>query len=162
MLASHEVSIWSNLSKPVVAPFVIDENIQELPFRDGTSGVKNLNYLSSASRFTNDVEAFRDLVPFTKMTILIDEVLLQGLPSLTNKATIEARELGVTITMVPVGPSIQPSLTALPPDTELVFVTPLLRLPSEEFPKLVSGLIERRLPSFSMFGLSVFHGDISA
>ena len=152
VLASQEVSVRTSLPKPAVAPFIIDEKLQGLPFREGTSGVRNLNYLSSPSKFANDVKAFRDLVPFTKMTLLVDEVLLQALPRLGNKAMREAKERGVTITMVPVGTSIQPTLAALPLDTEVVFVTPLLRLPVKEFQVLVSGLIERRLPSFSMFG----------
>ena len=152
IIASHEVSVRPHLPKPAVAPFVIDEKLQGLPFRDGTSGVPNLNYLSSPSRFVNDVKAFRDLVPFTKMTVLVDQVLLEALPGLGNKAKREAGERGVTITIVPVGTSIQPTLAALPQDTDVVFVTPLLRLPIKEFQGLVAGLIDRRLPSFSMFG----------
>ena len=46
VMASHVVSVRTHLSKPAVAPFIIDEKLQDLPFRNGTSGVPNLNYLS--------------------------------------------------------------------------------------------------------------------
>ena len=89
------------------------------------------------------------------MTVLVDQVILQGLPGLGNKATREAGERGITINMVPVGnlDSTDSGSTYLQ-DTDVVFVTPLLRLPIKEFQGLVSGLIDRQLPSFSMFGRS--------
>ena len=154
VIASHDASARPKLSKPVIAPFVIDEKLQDLPFQKGTSGVPNLNYLSDPARFTNDLKAFRDVIPFSNMTLLVDEMLLQAIPPLKGKARSESRELGISVTMVPVGSSIQSALKALPYDTEAVLVTPLLRLPVKEFDQLVSGLIERRLPSFSMFGRS--------
>ena len=46
VIASHDVSARPSLPKPVIAPFVIDEKLQDLPFHRGTSGVTNLNYLS--------------------------------------------------------------------------------------------------------------------
>lgn len=45
-------------------------------------------------------------------------------------------------------------LAAITADVEAVYVGPLLRLSSAEFQRLITGLIERRLPSSSFFGKS--------
>ena len=113
----------------MIAPFVIDEKLQDLPFQRGRSGVTNLNYLSDPARYINDLKAFRDVVPFTNMALLVDQMLLEAIPSLKQKAGSEARDLGIAVTLVPVGSSIRQSLDGLPVDIEAVLVTPLLRLP---------------------------------
>ena len=53
---------------------------------------------------------------------------------------------------VPVVGSADEALAQLPQDTEAVYITPLHRLSPEEFDRLVAGLIERGLPSFSLMG----------
>ncbi|MGH7496106.1 MAG: TolC family protein [bacterium] len=47
-IASHEVAQRGPLPKPVIAIFVADPKLQGLPQQEGTSGVKNLNYLNDA------------------------------------------------------------------------------------------------------------------
>ena len=126
--------------------------IQGLPFRNGTSGVLNLNYLTLPHSFERSVKAFKEILPFTKMALLVDKGLLEAFPQLQVKAQRAAKENSIEITPVPVGTYIQPALAAIPSGTEAVFVTPLLRLPRQEFDALVQGLLARKLPSFSLFG----------
>ncbi len=152
VLASHDISRRPFLPKPVVAPFVIDVELQGLPFRRGTSGVRNLSYLSLPHSLERAVKAYREILPFSKMALLVDQALIEALPQLQIKIQRVARANNVEITPVPVERYIQPALAAIPDDTEAVFVTPLLRLPLPEFQALVQGLIERQLPSFSLFG----------
>ncbi len=152
VLASHEVSRRPSLPKPVVAPFVIDIKLQGLPFRRGTSGVRNLNYLTLPHSFERSVKAFKEILPFTKLALFVDQALFEAFPQLQVKAQRAAKENSIEITPVPVGTYIQSALAALPGDTEAVFVTPLLRIPLQEFEALVQGLIDRKLPSFSLFG----------
>ena len=152
VIATNEVSLRGPLPKPVVAPFAIDRQLQDLPFRNGTSGVRNLNYLTLPHSFERDVKTFKELIPFTRMALFVDKILIEALPRLRVKAARTAKENGIKLAIIPVGNRIQPALAALPADVETVFVTPLLRLPPGEFKALVAGLIDRRLPSFSLFG----------
>ena len=128
VLASYEVSRRSSLPKPVVAPFVIDRVLQGLPYRQGTSGVRNLNYLTLLRSFERSVKAFKEIIPFSNMTLLLDQALFEAFPELQVKVQKAAKENGIEITLVPVGTSIQPALEALPDGTEAVYVTPLLRI----------------------------------
>ncbi len=152
VLASHDISRRPFLPKPVVAPFVIDIELQGLPFRNGTSGVRNLNYLTLPHSFERSVKAYREILPFTRMALLVDRAVFEALPQLSVKIQRTAQANNLTIIPIPVGTSIQSALAAIPPETEAVLVTPLLRLPLREFEALVQGLIVRKLPSFSLFG----------
>ncbi len=152
VLASHDVSRRPLLRKPVVAPFVIDVKLQGLPFRNGTSGVQNLNYLTLPHSFERSVKAYRELLPFTRMALLLDQAIIEALPQLSVKIQRAAQANNLAIVPIPVGTSIQSALESIPPRTEAVFVTPLLRLPLQEFEALVQGLMARQLPSFSLFG----------
>lgn len=152
VLASHEISRRPFLPKPAVAPFVIDIELQGLPFRRGTSGVRNLSYLSLPHSFERAVKAYREILPFTKMTIFVDQAVIEALPQLQVKIQRAAKANKLEVTAIPVETYIEPALAAIPDDTEAVFVTPLLRLPLSEFKALAQGLVERKLPSFSLFG----------
>jgi len=54
--------------------------------------------------------------------------------------------------MVPIDKSVHEVFANLPPGIEAVYVTPLIHLPPGDFDRLVEGLIDRRLPSFSLMG----------
>ena len=69
-----------------------------------------------------------------------------------RKLPEQPRSQNLKITLIPVESSAQVAMSALPANTDAVFVTPLVRFSPLELNKLASGLIERRLPSFSMFG----------
>ncbi len=152
VLASHDISRRPFLPKPAVAPFVIDRELQGLPFRLGTSGVRNLNYISLPHSFERAVKAYKEILPFSKMTLFVDQAVIEALPQLQVKIQRAAKANNLEITAVPVETYIQPALAAIPEDTEAVLVTPLLRLPLSEFQALAQGLIDRKLPSFSLYG----------
>lgn len=152
VLSSHDISRRPFLPKPAVAPFVIDIAMQGLPFHRGTSGVRNLSYLSLPHSFERAVKAYKEILPFTKMALFIDQAVIEALPQLAMKIRRAAKANNLDITPVPVGRYIQPALASLPDGIEAAFVTPLLRLPLSEFKALAQGLVERKLPSFSLFG----------
>ncbi len=151
-LSSHEVAHRKPIPKPAIASIVIDVDFQDLPFRDGKSGVTNLNYLTSFQKFERDLKAFREIVPFSRMAIVLDRHFLEAFPKMKEKAMEVARENRIAIILVPAETSADSAIAALPPDVEAVLVTPLPRFSPEEFDRLVASINGRRLPSFSMFG----------
>jgi outer membrane protein TolC/ABC-type uncharacterized transport system substrate-binding protein len=151
-LATMDVSKRTHLPKPVIAPIALDPQLQGLPFKKGTSGVKNLNYLTALAGFHRHVAAFKDVFGFSRLSVLADRTLLETIPSLESRVREAAEQYGTQLKIIPVDTSAQAVLAALPPDTDAVYVSVLPRLPSPEFDRLVAGLIERRLPSFSSLG----------
>ena len=151
-VASHEVCRRRNLQKPVIAPFVIDTEIQKLPLKKGTSGVNNLSYIDLLRRVDHDIQVFKDVAPFNHLTVLTDSLILQAIPELRRVTRQIADELAIDISMVTVEADIEEALESLPPSTEAVLIGPLLRVTPDDFQKLVFELIKRRLPSFSFWG----------
>jgi hypothetical protein len=82
VVACSELAHRRDLPKPVIAPIVIDPRLQELPVVDGASGVHNLNYLASFKSFRRDVHLFHDIVPFRRLAVVTDGLILETVPTL--------------------------------------------------------------------------------
>lgn len=152
VLVSQEMSRRSSLPKPVIAPFILDVTAQNLPQARGGSGVKNLSYIALPSRFERDVRAFQEILPFKKLTMLMNRPFYEELPELPARIPPALAKLGVEVTIIPVGQTAAEPLQQVPAQTEAVYLAPLIQLKPGEFEKLLSGLAERKLPTFSMFG----------
>lgn len=153
--ASQYAGHLKQLKKPVIATAVVDAEFQGFPAKDGTSGVKNLNYISPLRDRQRGLKAFREIVPFKNLAFLVDRLFAQTIPKLDEIEELvrqTAVDAAVVVYPVLVDTSADDVLAALPPDTDAVFVAPLIRLSSPEFQELVAGLIERKLPSFSVIG----------
>ncbi len=153
IIASHNVGLRKKVSKPVIATLVIDSAIQGLPFRDGASGVKNLTYINTYKSIEQDVRVFREIVPFRKLTVLVDRISLQTIKGLRRIIRNVGYEYTIDVTLVEVGTSAEEALAKIPSDTRAVYVAPLLRFTEAQFRALTQGLIRRKLPSFSAWGL---------
>ncbi len=151
-LATNYVCHKGKLPKPVVAALVADARLQNLPLKEGASGVKNLSYIDSFVSFERDIKVFREMVPFRKLVVLANRNTLEAIPWLEKKLRQIAYEYTIDIYIVPVESSADQALAALPPETDAVYLMPLAQITPGEFRKLVYGLILRRLPSFSMLG----------
>lgn len=154
ILASHEVGHRRHLPKPVIAPLIIDPHLQGLPFKKGTSGMKNLNYLVIGKGFERNLDVFKQVFPFTRLTLLADRVLLEAFPSslFKDRARRIAETYGTNVSVIPVETSAETVVGSIPADAEAVYLSPLPRLPAGEFDRLVVALNRRKLPSFSAVG----------
>ncbi len=152
VLTSQDLARRGPLAKPTIATFTVDREIQLFPFSNGTSGVRNFTYIAPPSPIARDLQTFQELLPFRRLAVLVNKPYHDAIPALVENLQKELETMGVESVVIPVGASSEEALEALPAETEAVYVTPLLRLPSEEFQHLVTGLIEKKLPSFSYFG----------
>jgi len=153
-------------AKPVVAAVIIDPEIQGIPFkiresrtlgREGVerirvSGVKNLTYLSYDQDIPAQIEIFQRVVSFSTLAILIIEGSEREFDNVLTVASAQLVELGVDVSFVSVGHAIDDALSRLPVGVEAVAVNAMPHLRPEEFDRLVAGLNQRRLPTFSLLG----------
>jgi len=151
-LATNYVCHKEKLPKQVVAAIVADAKLQNLPLKDGASGVKNLCYIDSFVSFERDIKVFQEMVPFRKLVILASRNTLESIPWLEKKLSQTAYEYTIDIDIVPVELSADQTLATFPSDTDAVYLLPLLQITPGEFRKLIYGMILRKLPSFSMLG----------
>lgn len=153
-MSSHVAAGRRTLTKPVVAAVILDPELQAVEVAEGGgSGIQNLSYIALAE--TDDIPVFLEIVPFTRIALMVDGPLAEAVPGLSQRLQIAGQSLGLDAVLVPVGLTIEPALEMLDElDVEVVYVLPQFQLSEEEWQRLVQGLIDRRLPSFSWFGRS--------
>jgi len=161
-IASGVVCKRGPLPKPVIAPFVIDARIQDIPMKNGASGVKNLSYITLPSPVSRDIKIFQEIVPFFNVTILINSLIPQTVPDLIPRIRSALQEMEIEPNVIPVERTIDSTLEALTENIEAVYIAPLFHLQPGDFDRLVTTLRERKIPSFSLIGISEVRRGIMA
>ncbi len=150
-IATAEAIKRRDLAKPIVAALVLDSDTLQAPRQNGGSGVANLTYLDIQTPFGKELALFRKLVPFQSLGMLIDERELKGIPEIAKVARRLANEYTMDVQLIPVKESADEALANIPPGVDAVFLGPLWRISNDEFSRLSRGLVERKLPSFTMW-----------
>jgi outer membrane protein len=162
LMASQDLCTRGDLPKPVIAPIVIDPRGQHIPLQNGTSGVKNLNYLVYPITFERDIELFKEIIPFKKLVNISSKRYRQVLYPLPGDDHAAQKYGDIDIVYLLLDASAEEVLKNIPKDADAVYLGPNLHLPPSEFKKLVEGFIERQLPSFSFLGESEVRQGIMA
>ncbi|NOQ45833.1 MAG: hypothetical protein GQ559_04050, partial [Desulfobulbaceae bacterium] len=89
------------------------------------------------------------------------------IPEISKFARQLANEHTITVNVVAVNTSVQEALAAIPAGTEAVMIGPLYHLSEQECSLLISGLIEQKMPSYSIWNRhqvdkGVLVGDVTA
>jgi outer membrane protein TolC/ABC-type uncharacterized transport system substrate-binding protein len=153
-LASDIACRIKELPKPVIAPFILDSEIQHVPLEKGKSGRKNLNYLATPWRLERDLKAFSQVYPFGKIAFIVNGDLVEQVGKHHDKTKARAyiKKNAKDYVLVPTGREAGEALNAVPPDVDAVYLLPLLQMDPGEIDKLIKGLNARKLPTFSAAG----------
>jgi outer membrane protein len=144
-----------SLSKPVVSVFAQRTDLLGLPrAADGASLSPSLAFTVVPHRVEHDVEAFRELVGFERLHVLVGEEA-RALPGLDAELAALSARTGVRLERVSVGGDLARALEELA-DAEAVYVLRLPALSLERRAALYELLTAARLPSFSLVG----HRDV--
>lgn len=127
-------------------------NYKKLPYRDGVSNKTNFTYIHTSRSIEQDIRQFFKLMPFKNLIIPADPVILEALPSLRTITTQVQKELGFNLIFLPVTDSLEKTLTQIPDNADAVYLPPLARFSNQSLRDFADGLIEKKLPSFSMLG----------
>ncbi|NJB67249.1 outer membrane protein TolC/ABC-type uncharacterized transport system substrate-binding protein [Desulfobaculum xiamenense] len=140
------------LGKPVVGGPFIDEESLRLPYDMNRSTRRNLTYIVIPGRVNRDLTSFKDIAPFDTLTVLVDAAYATGLTAFDDVVVRYERLLGIRVRVIPVTDDVDAALAALGDGVQAVYLTPLMRLADEARDRLVRGLADRRIPSFSFIG----------
>ena len=152
VVSSHIVSKIGPLSKPVIAPYVIDVELQDIPYVNNSSGKDNFVYLRFVNSVSDDLKRFHELVNFEHLAILVDELPVAAIPSLSGTVDRAAKDYGFDITLIKGKQDIDEITSQIPVSVDAVLVAPLLRVNDDDIRTLSEYLIEDELPSFSFLG----------
>lgn len=151
-IASHELAHRKTLAKPAIAALIIDGKVQRLPLADGTSGIHNLSYIDVAFPASRTIEAFRQVVPYRKLALLVNAGIPAAIPELAAHVGDLVRARGAAVTIVPVQASAAEAIAAVPSDADALYFGPIDRLTSAQTDSLIRAFNARRIPTFSLAG----------
>ncbi|BCS97211.1 cation efflux system protein [Desulfoluna limicola] len=152
-VATSETFKRKNLQKPVFCPFVVDDKVQKLPINGGGSGVKNLNYINVQKSIDKEIKTLNEIAPFSTLSVIANPFDIKALPGVVAYLKNRAKDNGIQLHFVEYAGTAEKTLEKIPPSTEAILVSALLQTPPDEFDKLVNGLIDKMLPSFSIWGM---------
>lgn len=150
LIASTKALALVSPGKPVVAPFIFDAGLQKAPRKGLASGVHNLYYINLNTPIDQEVITFRKIIPFTNLTLILDQRDLDGVPAAQRLANYLAFEHSIKVFAVPMATSAAEAVAQLPEETEAVLVGPIWQAREEEIEKLASLLKEKKIPSMAM------------
>jgi len=152
-IASDNIAKRGDLPKPVIAPFIVDTQIQKIPVKEGMSGVKNLNFVEVPFTTLYTLKDFQNLCEFKNLVIFYNKFYLDAIPALEERTLKIAGKMGINTFSIKIKESISDVFADFPAEVEAVYISPLLHLKESEFDKLVAELKARKLPSFSIMGI---------
>ena len=95
----------------------------------------------------------REIVSFNHITLLIDQSLIESSPGLKESIDKKLTNFNFNYTIIPVPALANNILSSITDGTDAVYLMFLKVLESNELNNLLNGLIERKIPSFSSFGI---------
>lgn len=141
------------LSKPVVASLIERSEILTLPVSSaGKSRKDNFTFVVLNLPVTRDFQEFHQMIEFSKVSVLVDDVIVRNLRGIQQTIQKFEEELGFQVQLIPGGSSAVEFLNQLSPQTQAVMLAGLPRLSSTERQQLIAGINQRRIPSFSLVG----------
>ena len=149
LLHAAPTDVSSRASSAPRPSVVIDASWQDVPDRDGTSGVRHLTYVDQSYPVGATLADFHRLIPFHRLAVLLDRNLLEAIPQLERGVTGLVRAAGGEGVVVPAQGGVNDILASLPAGVDAVYLTPLSAMPESEYARLIAGLNARRLPTLS-------------
>lgn len=138
------------LTKPVFLPSASPQ-LHGLPQDEGTSGRRNLSYLTRPFDLNRDVAQFRAVVRSEHPVLIIDSYFAQALERLPESIELEG---GGSIRILPAAGTVDAIMAAIPSDADAVYIGPLFQLPQSAEQGLIDALNSRRLPTYAGGGRS--------
>lgn len=152
LVGNQLLGLQETFPKPTFLPIVFDAGLLGLPRAGLGSGKTHLNYLSDDIQFDSNLESFLSLAPFERLGILVDGIILDAIGEINLETQRVAAARNVEVVPIPYFDPDQDLVDLIPQDVDAVMVGSLARLDEAGLTRLVDGLIERNIPSFSFLG----------
>ncbi|MFT5571927.1 MAG: outer membrane protein [Cryomorphaceae bacterium] len=147
-LAANQVAAQrKTFPKPTFLPLVIERDSINVPYKDGVSGKKNLSYLSYSTQLFDTLEQLQEVVQFSNVAILTDEILLRVLPTALIGSTAISEE--ITLSVVSHDGQNHNLIDQLNKNVDAVMIGHLPRMSADQIDALIESLTARGLPTFS-------------
>ena len=151
VMTSQAILKKKELPIPVFIIDLIAHDILNMPHKDGSSGFKNLLYLTREYAYKKDIECFREVADFNEISILIDEAYLPYAQE-EAKASLGQNAGSPKTEFIMYGSNARETLSRIAQQKpEALYITPA-RFSIDEQEKLIDGINDLKIPSFSFSG----------
>ncbi|WP_321516463.1 TolC family protein [Marinifilum fragile] len=132
--------------KPVILFGVINDDFIEFPEGQNTSQVKNLTYILTPKSYKEDLSEFKEMYPYKKVGIILDEYLTEIYPvkETLDKILGEIKSEYKIISISSVN-----ELDAQLEDVDAVYISGGLYFSMEEKQRMIDMINNRNLPSYT-------------
>lgn len=139
--------------KPTFLPFVVEREFINAPFKkignnSGVSNKKNLSYLTYSTQFFDSLAALREVVNFSNITIIGDEVLFKALPQTLLTSATQNGDLSINVVEHD-GSDDDDLLPKIPATTDAVMFGYMPRMSNAKIHLLIEALTMKGIPTFS-------------
>lgn len=162
---SSSVAVFrNNLSKPVIAAIAINSELENMPIKDGTSGINNLNYISFTSNLISQIPHMKELYNFNKAALLVNKLFFENQKylHLEFKGDFVRTVHGVDLVYIPVGEDYEKLFSKIPEDIQVIIAAPLRFLTYDQADDIFSQFIHKSIPVFTYFDEKYVRGDVLA
>ncbi len=153
-VANQLAATRSEFPKPTFLPVILDTELLKSGAKDGTSGIRNLNYLNAYANFSDDLDTLSRFTPYRNLVLFVDENLSAAIPQLRDAALNASTARGITLIEVTHDGVDHRLMNRVPAETEAIFIAALPRMPATDFADLVTAINAAGLPSFSFVGVT--------
>lgn len=152
VLGAHYMGSRGNLPKPVVAPFVVNPELQGIKLVDGRSGTRNFTYITQGRRPSEVIGAFQKITPFSSVAVLAEDAIIQLIPELQVMLDKYSLLVGMKMDLISAGTSGAEALSKVGKEYDAILLAPLPRFNLDDIKVIAEGASKRGLLAFSMNG----------
>ena len=148
---SSQLSLKKNgLRKPTFAPFIYNVTLSGLKRHGDSSKIANLNYLTDESVLDDEIEAFRRVAPFTRLSVVADASQYRLFSKTTENSIVNARKQGIVLNFVTVSQPDEDVSQKIPSDTQAVMIAPLPTLNLQASQRFYAQMNRRKIPTYAL------------
>ncbi|OIQ22513.1 MAG: hypothetical protein BM557_00565 [Flavobacterium sp. MedPE-SWcel] len=146
-------------SKPIIVFGSVNNDFIDLPEDQKTSNIDNITYLIAPLSYTNDLEVFKSIYAYKKIGIVVDDFLPTALPikDLFDDY-FSGKESSYKLIQLPENGNISNELN----DVDAVYLAGGFYLNNNGLKTLIKDVNDKKLPSFSAFGIKDVESGILA
>ena len=139
--------------KPTFLPYVFNASYRGLPLSGGSSGKKNLNYLTFNSDFEQELNTFQSVASFSNVVLIIDPRVEKSIDSkMIAEIELEAKKAGANLSTLTFSGDVDNVLASFPENAEAILYGFYPNATKAQTKALIDGVNSRGLASFSLPG----------
>ena len=141
------ISNLSDHKKPTILFGAVNNDFDHFTDNNATSGVFNFTYLIAPQSFKKDLQALKQLTSFTKISIAVQQNLLELFPY-KEVFDLEAKTLGFSYNIIPYQDA-NDIINGITTDIDAFYLATGFFLTPDDITKISASLIEKKIPSFT-------------